>query len=149
MKRMKRLLCACAVVATLPVFAADQAHKTTEIQDTRLVVEFPKGIKEAMLERMRRNLSDVHEIQKALTESNFERAAEVAEFSLGLSSLGPHNARQAPYMPQAMQHLGMEMHSASSRVARAAQEADAMKALSALSQVTGLCVGCHAVYRAK
>jgi len=82
-----------------------------------------------MLERMRRNLSDVHEIQSALAESNFERAAEVAEFSLGLSSLGPHNARQAPYMPPEMQHLGMEMHSASSRVARTAQEADAMKAL--------------------
>jgi hypothetical protein len=52
-------------------------------------------------------------------------------------------------MPPEMQHLGMEMHSASSRVARAAQEADAMKALGALSQVTRLCVGCHAIYRAK
>jgi len=102
-----------------------------------------------MLERMRRNLSDVHEIQLALAESNFERAAEVAEFSLGLSSLGPHNARQAPYMSTEMQHLGMEMHSASSRVARAAQEADTMKALQALAQVTGLCVSCHAIYRAK
>lgn len=140
---------ACAVVVLLPAFAADQPHKTAKTQDTRQVVEFPEGIKEAMLERMRRNLSDVHEIQKALAESNFDRAAEVAEFSLGLSSLGPHNARQAPYMPSAMQRLGMEMHSASSRVARAAQEADATKALLGLSEVTGLCVGCHAVYRAK
>ena len=139
----------CAVAVTVPVFATDQAHYPAEIQDTRLAIEFPNGIKQAMLERMRRNLSDVHEIQSALAESNFERAAEVAEFSLGLSSLGPHNARQAPYMPPEMQHLGMEMHSASSRVARAAQEADAMKALGALSQVTGLCVGCHAIYRAK
>lgn len=114
-----------------------------------MVVEFPEGIREAMLERMRRNLSDVHEIQKALAESNFDRAAEVAEFSLGLSSLGPHNARQAPFMPPAMQHLGMEMHSVSSRVARAAQEADLVKALENLSQVTGFCVSCHAVYRAK
>jgi len=149
MKRMKQILWVCAVAVTVPVFAADQTHKPAEIQDTRLAIEFPNGIKQAMLERMRRNLSDVHEIQSALAESNFERAAEVAEFSLGLSSLGPHNARQAPYMPPEMQHLGMEMHSASSRVARAAQEADAMKALGALSQVTGLCVGCHAIYRAK
>lgn len=149
MNRMKWFLWVCAVAVILPVFAADQAHKTAEIQDTRLVVDFPDGIKQAMLERMRRNLSDVHEIQRALAESNFDRAADVAEFSLGLSSLGPHNARQAPYMSPEMQHLGMQMHSASSRVARAAQEADAMKALGALSQVTGLCVGCHAVYRAK
>ena len=150
MKQMRRLLCLCTMTTSLPILAAGPIHhKPAEINDTRVVVEFPVGIKEAMLERMRRNLSDVHEIQKALAEANFERAAEVAEFSLGLSSLGPHNARQAPYMPSAMQHLGMEMHGASSRVARAAQEADAIKALGALSQVTGLCVGCHAVYRAK
>ena len=140
---------ACVVVVVLPAFAADQAHKTASVPDTRLAVEFPEGIKQAMLERMRRNLSDVHEIQKALAESDYDRAADVAENSLGLSSLGPHNARQAPFMPEAMQHMGMEMHRASSRVARAAQEADTMKALGALSQVTGLCVGCHAVYRAK
>jgi len=146
---MKRILWLCAVAIVMPVLAADQPHNTAQIRDTRIVAEFPAEIKQAMLERMRHNLSDVHEIQKALAESNFEHAAEIAEFSLGLSSLGPHNARQAPYMPPEMQHMGMEMHSASSRVARAAQEADAMKALGALSQVTGLCVGCHAIYRAK
>ena len=102
-----------------------------------------------MLERMRRHLSNIHEIQKALAESDYERVADVAENSLWVSSLGPHNARQAPFMPEAMQHMGMEMHRASSRAARAAQEADTTKALGALSQVTGLCVGCHAVYRAK
>ena len=120
---MKRFLYAvCAMVVLLPAFAADPAHKTTKDQDTRLIVELPDGIKQAMLERMRRQLSNVHEIQKALAESNFDRAAEIAEFSLGLSSLGPRNARQAPYMPEAMQHMGMEMHRASSRVARIAQE---------------------------
>jgi cytochrome c556 len=139
----------CSAAVALSAFAADQPHKGPATRDTRIAVDFPDGIKQAMLERMRRNLSDVHEIQKALAESDFERAADVAEFSLGLSSLGPHNARQAPYMPPEMQRLGTEMHAASSRVARAAQEADPMKALGALSQVTGLCVSCHAVYRAK
>lgn len=148
---MKRFACIvfCLMAIALSAFAADQPHKGSAARDTRMAVDFPEGIKQAMLERMRRNLSDVHEIQKALAESDFNRAADVAEFSLGLSSLGPHNARQAPYMPPEMQRLGMEMHSASSRVARAAQEADAIKALGALSQVTGLCVSCHAVYRAK
>jgi len=139
----------CIAVVLLPALAADRVHVPAKTQDTRLAVDFPEGIKQAMLERMRRNLSDIHEIQKALAESDYERAADVAENSLGVSSLGPHNARQAPYMPEAMQHLGMEMHRASSRVARAAQEADMLKTLEGLSQVTGLCVGCHAVYRAK
>ncbi len=147
---MKRFLYGvCVAAVLLPAYATDRTHGLARKQDTRMVVEFPEEIREAMLGRMRRNLSDVHEIQKALAESNFDRAADIAEFSLGLSSLGPHNARQAPYMPSAMQHLGMEMHGASSRVARAAQEADLVKALESLSQVTGLCVSCHAVYRAK
>jgi hypothetical protein len=58
MNWMKRILSVCAVTVLLPVFAADQGHKPAEIQDTRLVVEFPNGVKQAMLERMRRNLSD-------------------------------------------------------------------------------------------
>lgn len=148
---MKRITCIvlCSTVVALSAFAADQPHKNPVTQDTRMAVDFPEGIKHAMLERMRRNLSDVHEIQKALAESDYDRAADVAENSLGVSSLGPHNARQAPYMPEAMQHMGMEMHRASSRLARAAQEADTAKALRGLSEVTGLCVGCHALYRAK
>ena len=149
-EQMKRFLYGACVVATLsPAFAADRVHVPAKTQDTRLAVDFPEGIKQAMLERMRRNLSDIHEIQKALAESDYERAADVAENSLGVSSLGPHNARQAPYMPEAMQHLGMEMHRASSRVARAAQEADTTKALRGLAEVTGTCVACHALYRAK
>lgn len=135
------------MLVLLPAFAVDD--KSKQMEDTRMAIEFPEKIKQAMMERMRRNLSDVHEIQKALAESDFDRAAHVAEFSLGLSSLGPHNARQAPFMPEPMQHMGMEMHRASSRVARAAQEADTTKALQGLSEVTGLCVGCHALYRAK
>ena len=141
---------ALVILAAVPALAlsADQAkHEVTP--DTRTMVEFPHEIKQAMLTRMRRNLQDIHRIQAALAKNDFSAAADVAEFSLGLSSLGPHNARQAPFMPPTMQHLGMEMHAASSRVAVAAQEGDVALALDKLSQVTALCVGCHAAYRAK
>ncbi len=139
----------CVAAVLLPALAAERDHGPAKIQDTRLAVDFPEGIKQAMLERMRRHLSNIHEIQMALAESDYERVADVAENSLGLSSLGPHNARQAPHMPEAMQHIGMEMHRASSRLARAAQEADTAKVLHGLSEVTGTCVACHALYRAK
>ena len=126
----------------MPVYAGNG-------QDTRQTVDFPEPIKQAMLERMRRNLFDINEIQRALADNDFKRAAEVAEFSLGLSSLGPHNARQAPYMPAAMKHMGMEMHRSARRLAPVAQEQDLAKAVDGRARVTGLCVGCHAVYRAK
>lgn len=154
----------CAIAAMLPAFAADDpseragdhrpqaapvATHEPAPKDARVAVDFPQDIKQAMLERMRRNLSDIHRIQQALAAADFDRAVDVAENSLGLSSLGPHNARQSPYMPEAMRHMGMQMHSASSRFAVAAQEGDLPKALDRLSEVTGLCVACHATYRAK
>lgn len=142
-----RMLAVLFVLPLAPVNAAEPPPNASP--DARAEVDFPQPIKLAMLERMRRNLHDIQRIQAALGKKDFALAAEVAEFSLGLSSLGPHNARQAPYMPQPMQHLGMEMHKASSRVAVAAQEGDVHQALDKLSEVTASCVGCHATYRAK
>lgn len=141
-----------AVLLGLPFAPANSAEPPPHVNaspDARAEVDFPQSIKLAMLERMRRNLHDIQRIQEALGKKDYALAAEVAEFSLGLSSLGPHNARQAPYMPPPMQHLGMEMHKASSRVAVAAQEGDVHLAIDKLSEVTALCVGCHATYRAK
>lgn len=117
--------------------------------DGRQVANFPPPIKQALKQRMRENLAHVQEIQTALATADFTRAAEVAEYKLGLSSLGPHNARQAPYMPPAMRHLGMGMHSAASRFAVVAQEGDMQRALEGLAELTAHCVACHATYRAK
>jgi hypothetical protein len=133
----------------LPVSAAEQTPGPAGQPDNRIVVELPDPIKQALRERMRRNLSDIQRIQKALADAEFNKAADVAEYSLGLSSLGPHNTRQASYMPDAMRQMGNAMHGASSRVALAAQEEDTVKALGLLAEVTALCVGCHATYRAK
>lgn len=162
MTRLTPILCTLA--AMLPASAAAEpskhpgdhgpgaapatAHEPAS-KDARVAVDFPPDIKQAMLERMRRNLSDIHRIQQALAAADFDRAVRVGENSLGLSSLGPHNARQSPYMPEAMRQLGIQMHRASSRFAVAAQEGDLPKALEKLSEVTGLCVACHATYRAK
>lgn len=173
---MQRSILAFSVVAAmLPAFAADDHSKHSAQAkpqaapahphhgaapaagathepapaETRVMVDFPHDIKMRMLEAMRGHLASIHLIQQALAEGNYDRAVEVAEKKMGLSSLDAHNARQAPYMPEPMQNMGMLMHSASSRFAVAAQEGDLAKALSRLSEVTGSCVACHATYRAK
>lgn len=144
-------VCSYIVFMILPIMALCEGHENKDEITTydRIQVDFPDAIKTAMMTRMRRNLADVHSIQNALANKDFDTAANVAEFSLGLSSLGPHNARQSLYMPEAMRQLGMETHKASSRVALAAQEGDAETAFKRLSEVTALCVSCHATYRAK
>lgn len=147
---MKKLtLAALLVASTAPAFAAPGAAGIVAPEDTRVTVEFDDAVKQVLLERMRHHLSDIYEIQEALAKSNFNRVAEIAEYSLGLSSLGPQNTRIGPYMPAPMQQLGMEVHRASSRLAVVAQEGDMAKALESLTEVTGKCVACHAVYRTK
>ena len=106
-----------------------------------------------MLSNMRDHLLAITEIQRALGAKDFQRAGEIAEKRLGLTSLGTHGAaHMAPFMPKAMQDIGTQMHRAASQFALVAQDAGAdgnvTKAIGALSKVTEQCVACHATYRA-
>jgi len=101
---------------------------------------------------MRDHLLALQEIDIALSQNAFDKAASIAESRLGLSSLESHNAAHiAPFMPQAMQEIGTKMHRAASRFAIDAQTAsvsnDLRPALAALGAVMQQCVACHAAYR--
>ena len=82
----------------------------------------------------------------------YDRAADIAEQRLGMSSLQTHGAHElASWMPEGMRKIGTEMHRAASRFAVAARDVGATgefePALSALSKVIAQCVACHAAYR--
>ncbi|MBI3545545.1 MAG: hypothetical protein HY081_02960 [Gammaproteobacteria bacterium] len=148
--KIKFFLINLVIFAVVYSAYAGTPHAPSEIsKDARQAVQFPPQIKTAMLARMRENFAAIHEIHAALAAEDFETAADVAENQLGTSSLGPHNARQQPYMPPSMQHLGMAMHSSASDLARALQEHDMQKSLKALTVTTSYCVACHATYRAR
>jgi hypothetical protein len=141
---MKRILPACALAFSL-VLAAQPCIAE---QDTRTRVDLPAMMKTHMLHNMRDHLLAVHEIQVALAKGQFDKASDIAEQRIGMSSLESHNAAQmAPFMPKGMQAIGNAMHHAASRFAMAASEGDLPKSLDALSRVTGQCVACHASYR--
>ena len=77
-----------------------------------------------------------------------DKAADVAETRLGMSSLEAHGAsHMARFMPEGMRQAGTRMHKVASRFARKAQEGDALPAYKALAEVTAACVSCHAGYR--
>lgn len=121
-------------------------------QDTRQKVELPPMMRDHMLANMREHLLAVSEMQDALAAGAFDRAADVAENRLGMSSLRSHGAsHMAPHMPEAMRDIGTGMHRAASRFAVAAQEGavtgDTRRALGSLAEVTRQCVACHAAYR--
>jgi hypothetical protein len=122
--------------------------------DMRQMVRFPTTLREHTLANMRDHLLVLQQIQEALAGQEYERAGELAEQRLGMSSLASHGAHEvAKYMPKGMQEAGSGMHRSASRFAMAATDAgatgDLKPALAALAQVTAQCVACHAGYRLK
>ena len=120
--------------------------------DTRQFVQFPEPMRLHTITSMRDHLLALQEIDVALSKNEFDKAAAIAEQRLGMSSLELHGAAHiAPFMPQAMQDIGTQMHRAASRFAVEAQTAsvsnDVRPALAALGTVMQQCVACHAAYR--
>jgi len=120
--------------------------------DTRTPVRFPEPLRSHTLANMRDHLLALAQIQESLAQGHFDRAADIAEQRLGMSSLSLHGAHDvARFMPPAMQEAGTAMHRAASRFATAAKDAsvtgDFKALLGALAQVNQTCVACHAGFR--
>ena len=134
----------------LIVLAAAGGALAAEV-DRRELVVLPEMMQH-MLVNMRDHLRAIAEIQDALADERFDVARNVAEERLGVSSLASHGASHiAPYMPEPMRAIGLQMHRAASQFALIAEEAsvdgDLSRALKALAAVTAQCNSCHAAYR--
>jgi hypothetical protein len=145
-----------AYAFALPAGAQDHQHKMTESTaaptDARQLVKFPEPMRVHTITSMRDHLLALQQINVALSQNAFDKAASIAEQRLGMSSLERHGAAHvAPYMPQGMQDIGTQMHRAASRFAVEAQSAgvsnDFRPALAAIGAVMQQCVACHAAYR--
>jgi hypothetical protein len=166
MRRTRLLKLAAAVALATPVWfalAQHQHHPASHGQpagppqhsvpaDQRVPVVFPADLRQHTLTSMRDHLLALQEIQEALATGSFDRAADVAERRLGMSSLPAHGSHEiAKYMPKGMQDIGTAMHRSASRFSVAALDAAATNdlgpVLSALATVTANCVACHATYR--
>lgn len=148
-----KLFLAAAAAGALASCAAPSIHEHGSVPaDTRMAVRFPEALRGHTLANMRDHLATLQQIQEALAHAQYDRAAELSERRLGLSSLEAHGAHDvAQFMPAPMQEMGTAMHKAASRFAIAASDAgasgDVKGALDALSGVTAQCVACHAAYR--
>ena len=117
-------------------------------EDKRKFVEMPKMMQEHQLANMRDHLMAINEILVEMGNDDLDKAADIAEARLGMSSLGSHGAsHMAKVIPKEMGAIGTSMHKAASRFALKAQEGDALPAYKALQDVTAACVACHAGYK--
>jgi len=146
------LMYGCANDHAAHAAASGGAASHTAVEDTRTVVRFPDSLRVHTLANMRDHLLALAEIQDQLARSGFDKAADIAEQRLGLSSLGLHGAHDvAPFMPADMQAAGTAMHRSASRFAIVAKDAsvtgDLKPALASLAALSQTCVACHAGYR--
>lgn len=167
-KTIPTFLGAVAMVAMMASTQAEQKHDPsmhmqhmqqmqhtntdTAVVDSRTIVHFPNDLRIHTLANMRDHLLALSEVQDALAEEQYEKAAEIAEQRLGMTSMELHGAHEVgQYMPKAMAAIGTEMHRSASRFAVAASDAavgdDVKPALAALSDVIRQCVACHSGFR--
>jgi hypothetical protein len=147
-KDMNRIATKCVVALPALLCALCVARSTLAEQDPRQRVQLPEMMQEHMLANMRDHLAAINEILEAMAKGQLDKAAEVAEARIGMSSLDAHGAsRMSRFMPEGMRKAGTAMHRAASRFALKAQEGDALAAYAALSGVTSACVACHSAYR--
>lgn len=130
-------------------------HKATASEDTRQMVKLPAMMQEHMLANMRDHLVALDEMLGELAEGNIDKASEIAEARLGMSSMSLHGAaHMGKFMPKEMGQIGTQMHHAASRfviVARDAEldpgKASQHKIYKALQEITQNCNACHQGYR--
>lgn len=135
----------CAMSSLLLLFASTLSRAEGE---QRQFVQLPDMMQQHMMANMRDHLMAINEILISMANNDLDKAADIAESRLGVSSLETHGAsHMAGFMPEGMRQAGTTMHSAASRFALIAQEGDALRAYDALSGVTSACVACHASYR--
>ena len=158
--KLQIALAAGAIFGVVVIAQAQQEHNhdmqhqadAAPAKDARPIVKFPEDLRVHTLANMRDHLQTLEVIQEALAKEDYDRAGDIAEQRLGMSSLALHGAHDvAKYMPEGMQNIGTEMHRSASRFAVAAKDAgatgDIKPALAALARVTQQCVACHASYR--
>ena len=132
-------------VAIVYLFSANLSIAS---DDPRQLVQLPEMMQQHMMSNMRDHLAAINEILINMANGELEKAAEVAEYRLGMSSLESHGAsHMAKFMPEEMRQAGTSMHKAASRFALKAEEGELLPAYDMLSTVTSTCVACHSGYR--
>ena len=119
-------------------------------EDSRQFVELPEMMQKHMMSNMRDHLKTINEILIHLSNNEMDKASEIAEKRIGMSSLDSHGAsHMGKFMPKGMRQAGTNMHKAASRFALKAEEGDLLPTYKILSEVTSTCVACHSAYRIK
>ena len=151
--QMSKILMVGLILAISSGYAFTKSSIASE--DSRQMVELPKMMQEHMLANMRDHLVALNEMLGELALGNVDKAGEIAEKRLGMSSMSLHGAAHlGKFMPKEMGAIGTNMHRAASRFVIIAKNAELepgktaqRKVYKALQEITANCNACHQGYR--
>ena len=140
---MKKIIYSVILMLLVSMSAISSANN-----DSRQLVELPEMMQQHMMSNMRDHLATINQILHYLGNDEMDKAADIAEQRLGMSSLETHGAsHMAKFMPEGMRKAGTTMHRKASRFALKAQEGELLPAYKLLTEVTSACVACHSAYK--
>lgn len=104
-----------AIFVFSAILATGLPGNSVALNDERILVELPEMLQRHMMSNMRDHLAAVNEILVYLGNGDLEKAAETAEYRLGMSSLESHGTtHMAKFMPEKMRQAGTTMHRSAS-----------------------------------
>ncbi len=131
-----------------PMLLIFASHYSISADDTRQWVKLPEKMQHHMLSNMRDHLVTINQILIYMSNDQLDKAADLAEDRLGMTSLESHGAsHMAGFMPEGMKKAGSRMHHAASQFALKVEEGELIPAYKALTKVTTACISCHSAYR--
>ena len=115
-------------------------------------VEVPEFAGKHLMKMMRGHLETLQAITRLLSQHQYDKAAEVAEEGLGMSSAEMHfKMHVGKYLPKDMRAQGEAMHEAATRFAKDARDAakgdELDRALASMADIIKHCASCHSAYR--
>lgn len=115
--------------------------------DSRTALAVSADEKTEILAGMRNNLLSVQQILAALAEEDFATVEQIAG-ELGKMDHSEEILQRRKKMPESYRSIGPSLHQGFQALSRDARDfGDVQHSLAQLSEVMGICTGCHHNYR--
>ncbi len=151
MKIAEKGIALCLAVGSLWAAAvhlpSQTGAETIQNPDQRQAITLDEPGRFAILEEMRKHLSNLQALMQALGEEDMQTVAQFARAS-GMQAAREADPHMQSQLPADFKKLGFSMHADFDAMATDVEKRrDPKKALAELSQILNQCVGCHATYQ--
>lgn len=133
------------VASTTLAVPSDQAQ--TNDPDTRNKLSLPAGERHLVLKEMRNFVIAIHDITQGIATDDMDSVAKAARL-MGSSAAGEVPPSVVAKLPPTFKQLAGKVHASFDMIAMDAEDiGDGIHTIEQVSELTGHCVACHAIYQ--